>query len=216
MTHHLSHSTCIASFDTRILSPPPISSFRRYLLAVVCFLDSLICSPIYLYHKYSDTHPAWTDIIRLTSPSIPPFLYPSAILETTLQGLAFGRRAPLEPGSTTRYLIRRRMVPRFFFLFCVLCVLRLCHLASSFCALCVVLSLHFHCHCIFFSTAGFFFLLVVLVYLTHSFPPSYRLYSKDPRGRTRRPFSLPAFLMNSIHISPSLSPQSPHPHLYDF
>lgn len=68
--HIVSHSTCIALFDTHFITLP-ICSFRRYLLAVVCFLPSLSRADISV-PEHSDVHPACTDT---TSPY--PFPLPS-------------------------------------------------------------------------------------------------------------------------------------------
>jgi hypothetical protein len=113
-------------------------------------------------------------------------------------------------GSTTRY--HPSSHGPLFLTVCVLCSASVSvssiQLASSF--LCVALSPHFHCHCIFFYRS-FFFGRPSLSY-PQLFPltGSTVRASEDSRGRARRPFSLRAF---SHKPKPSIP--IPNPHLYD-
>jgi hypothetical protein len=111
LIHHdflFSHSTCIASFDTHILSLRHFAAFVviSSLSYAFSFYFSLLAD--ISVQEYSDAYPSCTDIIlsHLTHSPIHP-----SIIET-LQGLAWSMSVAGNFGAQ-HDVIRRRMVPRF-------------------------------------------------------------------------------------------------------
>ncbi|KAI0279933.1 hypothetical protein BGY98DRAFT_386119 [Russula aff. rugulosa BPL654] len=105
----LSHNTCIASFDTHILSLRHFAAFVVISSLSYAFPSTFLFSPIYPYKSTLTRTPHALISYCLTSP-IPPSIHPSII--ETLQGLAWPMSFAGNFGAQ-HDVICRRMVPLF-------------------------------------------------------------------------------------------------------